>query len=43
MILTLGELETVDEDKVKVFSIYFVIVLNKMKPTDDSVINNIQL
>ena len=43
MILTSGELETTDEDKMKVFSIHFVIVLNKIKPTDDSVINDIQL
>ena len=37
------ELATTDEENVKVFLIHFGKVLNDMKPTDDSVINEIQL
>ena len=38
-----GEIATTDEDNEKVFPIHFGKVLNDMKPTDDSVINRIQL
>ena len=37
------ELATTDEENVKVFLIHFGKVLNDMKPTNDSVINEIQL
>ena len=43
MRLMLEELATTDEENVKVFLIHFGKVLNDMKPTDDSVINEIQL
>ena len=43
MRLPSGELATMDEDNVKVFSIHFWKALNDINPTDDSVINKIQL
>ena len=43
MIFPSGGLVTMDEQNVKVFSIHFWTVLNNMKPTYDSVVNEIQL
>ena len=38
-----GELATTDKENMKLFSVHFGKVLNDMKPTDESVINKIQL
>ena len=38
-----GELATTDKENMKTFSFHFGKVLNDMKPTDESVINKIQL
>ena len=43
MKLPSGELATMDEENEKVFSIHFGKVINDMRPTDYSVINEIQL
>ena len=43
MRLPSGELATTDKENVKLFSIYFGKVLNYINPTNDSIINGIQL
>ena len=43
MKLLSGDLATTDEDNLRVFSVHFGGVLNDMKPTNDSVINEIHL
>ena len=43
MKLLSGDLATTDEDNLRVFSVHFGEVLNDMKPTNDSVINEIHL
>ena len=43
MILPSGDLSTINEKNVRVFSFHFGKVLNNMNPTDDSVIREIHL